>query len=45
MSTGSVVSDFQANLRTTSFTLNPVSASAYGEICFNQILSTGSARH
>jgi hypothetical protein len=41
--TGSVVSDFQANLRATSFTLNPVSASAYGEICFNQILSTGSA--
>jgi hypothetical protein len=41
--TGNVVSDFQAKLRPTSYTLNPVSSSAYGEICFNQILSTGSA--
>jgi hypothetical protein len=41
--TGSVVSDFQANLRPTSFTLNPIPSSSYGEICFNQILSTGSA--
>jgi len=41
--TGNVVSDFQAKLRPTSYTLNPVSSSAYGEICFNQILATGSA--
>jgi len=41
--TGSVISDFQAKLRPTSYILNPISSSAYGEICFNQILSTGSA--
>ena len=40
---GNVVSDFQAKLRPTSYTLNPISQSAFGEICFNQILSTGSA--
>lgn len=41
--TGNVISDFQAKLRPTSYTLNPISQSAFGEICFNQILSTGSA--
>jgi hypothetical protein len=40
---GNVISDFQAKLRPTSYTLNPISQSAFGEICFNQILSTGSA--
>jgi hypothetical protein len=41
--TGNVVSDFQGLLRPTSYTLNPISQSAFGEVCFNQILSTGSA--
>ena len=41
--TGSVINDFQAKLRSTSYVLNPVSQSAFGEVCFNQILSTGSA--
>jgi hypothetical protein len=41
--TGSVVSNFQGLLRPSSYTLNPVSQSVFGEVCFNQILSTGSA--
>jgi hypothetical protein len=41
--TGNVVSNFQGLLRPTSYTLNPISQSAFGEVCFNQILSTGSA--
>jgi hypothetical protein len=41
--TGNVVSDFQGLLRPTSYTLNPISQSAFGEVCLNQILSTGSA--
>ena len=40
--TGSVISDFQAKLRPTSYTLNPISQSAFGEVCLNQILTTGS---
>ncbi len=41
--TGSVISDFQGLLRPTSYILNPIPQSTFGEICFNQILSTGSA--
>ena len=42
--TGSVVSDFQAKLRPTSYTLNELSLTpTFGEICLNQILTTGSA--
>jgi hypothetical protein len=41
--TGSVISDFQAKLRPTSYTLNLLSISpSTTEICLNQILSTGS---
>jgi hypothetical protein len=41
--TGGVVSDFQAKLRPTTYTLNELSLSpTFGEICLNQILSTGS---
>ena len=39
---GSVVSDYQAKFRPTSYTLNPVTE-VFTEIVFNQILSTGSA--
>jgi len=40
--TGSVVSDFQAKFRSTTYTLNPVETT-FTEVVFNQILSTGSA--
>jgi hypothetical protein len=42
--TGNVISDFQAKLRPTSYILNPLSISpTFSEICFNQILTSGSA--
>jgi hypothetical protein len=41
--TGGVISDFQAKLRPTSYTLNELSQNpTFGEICLNQILTTGS---
>ncbi len=41
--TGGVVSDFQAKLRPTSYTLNQLSLTpTFSELCLNQILSTGS---
>jgi hypothetical protein len=40
--TGSVISDYQAKFRSTTFTLNPVTTT-FTEVVFNQILSTGSA--
>jgi hypothetical protein len=41
--TGGVISDFQAKLRPTTYTLNELPQSpTFGEICLNQILTTGS---